>query len=141
MVILEPVSVTQDGKEHPKQLTIHQETSVTDLRRIVDVVHENGALVCINLNHAGRAANPKATGTGPLAPSVVSCPATGQTSTELTSEQIERMLDGYRVAMDRAIEAGFDAVEIQCGHGYLVSQFLSPGTNNRDDEYGEVRTL
>lgn len=141
LVILEPVAVTQGGKEHPKQLTIHLEQSVADLGRIVEVLHEEGTLACLNLNHAGRAANPKATGAAPLAPSVVSCPSTGQSPTALSVEQIDEILEGYGVALDRAAEAGFDAVEIQCGHGYLVSQFLSIRTNLRDDEYGQDKAL
>ena len=135
MVILEPVAVTQEGKEHPQQLTIHLDHSVEDLRRVVDVLHEQGALACLNLNHAGRAANPKATGCAPLAPSAVTCLSTGQTPAEFTVRQIDDILSGYRVAVQRAVEAGFDAVKVQRGHGYLVSQFLSPRTNSRGDEY------
>ncbi len=141
LVILEPVSVTGTGKEHPKQLTIHLDTSVPDLRKIVDVLHQNGALACLNLNHAGRAANPKATGTTPLAPSPVPCPTTGQTPMEMTIPQIEEIISAFGAGVRRAGEAGFDAVEIQCGHGYLVSQFLSPRTNSRQDEYGRDKTL
>ncbi len=141
MIILEPVAVTQSGKEHPKQLTIHLDHSVDHLRRIVDVVHQHEALACLNLNHAGRTANPKASGTPPVAPSPVPCPTTGVTPLEMTVAQIEEILDGYRTAMRRSREAGFDAVEIQCGHGYLVSQFLSPRTNLRRDEYGRNPSL
>lgn len=141
LVILEPVSVTQTGKEHPKQLTIHLDTSVTDLKKIVNILHENGALACLNLNHAGRAANPKATGTAPLAPSAIPCPTTGQTPAVLTVMQIEEIIEAFGKGVARASEAGFDAVEVQCGHGYLVSQFLSSRTNLREDEYGRDRTL
>ncbi len=141
LVILEPVSVTQTGKEHPKQLTIHLDTSVGDLKKIVDVLHRNGALACLNLNHAGRAANPKATGTPPLAPSAVPCPTTGQTPVSLSVEQIEEIIRAFGEGTRRAAEAGFDAVEIQCGHGYLISQFLSARTNFRDDKYGQDGTL
>ncbi|MCK5878802.1 MAG: FAD-dependent oxidoreductase [Holophagae bacterium] len=141
LVILEPVSVTQTGKEHPKQLTIHLDTSVADLKKIVDVLHENGALACLNLNHAGRAANPKATGTAPLAPSSIPCPVTGQTPAMITPAQIKEIILAFGEGVKRAAEAGFDAVEVQCGHGYLVSQFLSPRTNLREDEYGNDRAL
>lgn len=141
MVILEPVAVTQSGKEHPKQLTIHLDTSAGDLSRIVSVLHERGAAACLNINHAGRAANPKATGEQPLAPSPVKCPTTGQVPAEMTAAQIDEILEGYRTAIRRAAAAGFDAIEVQCGHGYLVSQFLSPRTNRRDDEYGRDREL
>ena len=141
LVILEPVSVTGTGKEHPKQLTIHLDTSIADLKKIVDVLHENGALACLNLNHAGRAANPKAIGTAPLAPSPVPCPTTGQTPVPLREEQIEEIITAFGEGIRRAAAAGFDAVEIQCGHGYLISQFLSPRTNLREDAYGQDKTL
>jgi 2,4-dienoyl-CoA reductase-like NADH-dependent reductase (Old Yellow Enzyme family) len=141
MIVLEPVSVTASGREHPKQLTVHRDHSVAGLRRIVDVIHERGSRACLHLNHAGRAANPKATGMPPVAPSSISCPTTGQTPRELSLAEIDEILDGYRTALARSREAGFDAVEIQCGHGYLVSQFLSPRTNLRRDAYGEDRAL
>ena len=141
LVILEPVAVSPSGKEHPKQLTIHLDSSVSDLRRIVDLLHDQGTKACLNLNHAGRAANPKATGGPPLAPSAVTCPTTGQTPLELKEEQIAQILADYGEATNRAREAGFDAIEIQCGHGYLVSQFLSSRTNLREGAYGKDRTL
>ncbi|BAI81150.1 NADH:flavin oxidoreductase/NADH oxidase [Deferribacter desulfuricans SSM1] len=141
MIILEPVSVSQSGKEHPKQLTIHQENSVENLRKIVEVLHKNNTLACISLNHAGRAANPKATGMPPKAPSAITCPSTGQTPDELTVEEIEGILKDYEKAVKNAVEAGFNAIEIQCGHGYLIHQFLSDRLNKRDDEYGKDKTL
>ncbi|KAA0257057.1 FAD-dependent oxidoreductase [Deferribacter autotrophicus] len=141
MIILEPVSVSQSGKEHPKQITIHLENSVENLKKIVNLLHKNDCLACINLNHAGRAANPKATGMPPKAPSSITCPSTGQTPEELTKDEIEAILHDYEVAVKRAVEAGFDAIEIQCGHGYLVHQFLSERLNKRNDEYGKDKTL
>ncbi len=141
MIILEPVAVTPSGREHPLQLTIHLGHSVEHLERIVTVLHGEDTLACLHLNHAGRAANPKAAGGPPAAPSPVPCPTTGQTPRELTVPEIDEILEGYRTALRRAREAGFDAVEIQCGHGYLVGQFLSPRTNRRSDEYGRDRAL
>jgi len=70
IVILEPVSVTVEGKEHPKQLCIHLPGSATELKKIVPVIQQEGRLACLHVNHAGAAANPKATGTKPKAPSV-----------------------------------------------------------------------
>lgn len=141
LVILEPVSVTQSGKEHPKQLTIHLDSSVGDLQKIVDVLHSGGALACLNLNHAGRAANPKATGMRPKAPSILPCPTTGQTPEVLTEAEIQEIVDAFGAGVERASAAGFDAVEIQCGHGYLISQFLSERTNQREDRFGKNREL
>ena len=141
LVILEPVSVTQDGKEHPKQLCVHLPESVSELKRIVEVVHGEDRRVCLHLNHAGAAANPKATGGPPKAPSPITCPSSGQVSEALTEEEIEVIVAAYRVAAEKAQAAGFDMIEIQGGHGYLVSQFLNGNINRRDDPYGRDRTL
>ena len=141
LIILEPVSVSQSGKEHPKQLTIHLDNSVENLKKITNVIHKNGSLACLNINHAGRAALPKATGMNPKAPSAIMCPTTGATPDALSKDEIEEILKNYETAVKRAIEAEFDAIEVQCGHGYLISQFLSDRTNLRDDEYGKDKSL
>ena len=139
VVILEPVAVTESGKEHPKQLCIHQDDSVSELKKIVDAIHAENRLACLHLNHAGAAANPKATGSAPKAPSAVTCPTTGQTAEVLTESEIETIIGGYRAAAEKAVAAGFDIIEVQGGHGYLVSQFLNEKINQRTDRYGENR--
>ncbi len=141
MIILEPVAVSQSGKEHPKQLAVHLPDSQQQLQKIVSVLHRNNTFACLNLNHAGRAANPKATGMAPEAPSAIPCPATGQTPEILQKQEIEGIVEGYRQAVKVAAAAGFDAIEIQAGHGYLIQQFLSKRTNLREDEYGHDKTL
>jgi len=139
VVILEPVSVTPDGKEHPKQLCVHLEESASELRKIVEVIHTEGRLACLHLNHAGAAANPKASGGRPRAPSPITCPTTGEESELLGEGEIKKIVEGYAAASQKAAEAGFDLIEIQAGHGYLVSQFLNGKTNQRKDRYGEDR--
>ena len=141
LLILEPVSVTPEGKEHPKQLCVHLPESETELKKIVDVIHGQGRLACLHLNHAGAAANPKATKTRPMAPSTMTCPASGQESQTLTEQEVTVILKGYRSAAEKAVRAGFDAIEIQAGHGYLVSQFLNSKINKRTDPYGGERLL
>jgi 2,4-dienoyl-CoA reductase-like NADH-dependent reductase (Old Yellow Enzyme family)/thioredoxin reductase len=141
LVIAEPVAVTQDGREHPKQLCVHLADSVAELKKVADVVHREGRKACLHLNHAGAAANPAATGTAPKAPSMVTCPATGKESQPLTEEEIALILDGYQAAAEKAAKAGFDAIEIQGGHGYLISQFLNSKINKRADRYGEDKLL
>ena len=137
LVILEPVSVTPEGREHPKQLTIHHSYSVKELSKITAALHEGGAKACLNLNHAGRAANPAATGVSPVAPSSGPCPAKGTKARELSERKIAAIVRGYGQAARKAQEAGFDALEIQAGHGYLLQQFLLPDTNGRKDAYGK----
>jgi 2,4-dienoyl-CoA reductase-like NADH-dependent reductase (Old Yellow Enzyme family) len=141
LLILEPVSVTAEGKEHPKQLCVHLSDSTDELKKIVDVIHSENRLVCLHLNHAGAAANPKATGTKPKAPSPVTCPASGQTAKPLTVADIQAIVNGYRLAARKAVAADFDMIEIQGGHGYLVSQFLNGKINQRTDPYGQNRLL
>lgn len=141
LLISEPVAVTRDGKEHPKQLCVHLPDSAAELKKVVDAVHTEGGMICLHLNHGGAAANPAATETQPVAPSSVVCPATGKEAGVLTEENIALILEGYRIAAQRAVEAGFDAIEVQCGHGYLISQFMNAKINKRTDRYGEDRTL
>jgi 2,4-dienoyl-CoA reductase-like NADH-dependent reductase (Old Yellow Enzyme family)/thioredoxin reductase len=141
VVILEPVSVTPDGKEHPRQLCVHLPESTKELKKIVDVVHNEDRLACLHLNHAGAAANPAATGTRPKAPWGITCPASGQESEPLRQEEINSIVAGYRTAAQHAVEAGFDLIEVQAGHGYLVSQFLNGKINKRSDGYGRDRLL
>ncbi len=141
LLIIEPVAVTVEGKEHPKQLCIHLPESADELKKIVDVIHAKNRLACLHLNHAGAAANPKATGVNPKAPSAMTCPTTGATSEVLTEPEIGAIVDGYRSAAQKAVAAGFDAIEVQGGHGYLLSQFLNGKTNQRTDRYGQNRLL
>lgn len=142
LVIIEPVSVTADGREHPKQPCVHLPESVSELRKIADVIHGEDRLACLHLNHAGAGALPKIIGGQPKAPSVMTCVAReGNVSETLTEQEIETILDGYKSAAQKAHEAGFDVIEIQGGHGYLISQFLNSKLNKREDRYGLDRLL
>ena len=141
LLISEPAAVTRDGKEHPKQLCVHLPDSAAELKKVVDAVHAEGGMICLHLNHGGAAANPAATGMETVAPSPVVCPVTGKEAKALTEEQISSIMQGYGLAAERAVEAGFDAIEMQCGHGYLISQFLNAKINKRTDRYGENRLL
>jgi 2,4-dienoyl-CoA reductase-like NADH-dependent reductase (Old Yellow Enzyme family)/thioredoxin reductase len=136
LVIVEPLYVDPRGKEHPKQLGACTDAAIVGLRDVVDVVHEHGSVVFAHLNHAGRAANPKAIGDAPEAPSAIRCPSTGATPVPMTGGRIPEIVRAYAEAARRASESGFDGVEIQLGLGYLPAQFLSPRTNRREDDYG-----
>ncbi len=137
-VIVEPMFVDPAGKEHPKQLGIEGDDKVPGLARLVEAIHEGGAHAVAHVNHAGRAANPKASGVQPEAPSSVTCPSTGATPQALSADRIEQIIGRFADAARRASMAGFDGVELQMGLGYLVAQFLSPRTNHRDDAYAAV---
>ncbi len=136
MIITEPMAVHPAGREHPKQLAIHDDAFLDGLKQVAGQIHEQSVLACCHLNHAGRAANPKATGEQPVAPSPVSCPASGNEARELSTGEIAEIVRDFQDAADRAWWAGYDAIEVQLGHGYLVSQFLSEKVNHRTDAYG-----
>lgn len=141
VVILEPVSVAPEGREHPKQLCVHLPGSSGELKKIVEVIHNEDRLACLHLNHAGAAAAPMATGVKPKAPSVITCASTGQEAEALSEEEIKGIIADYKTAVQNAVKAGFDLIEVQAGHGYLISQFLNGKINQRDDRYGRDRLL
>jgi len=135
-IIVEPLFIDTPGKEHPKQLGISADRHIESLKRLVKAIHDEGSLAIAHINHAGRAAKPKASGQMPEAPSEITCPSTGVTPTAMSAERIREITTEFADASKRAIDAGFDAIEIQFGLGYLIAQFLSSRTNQRTDEYG-----
>jgi len=141
LLILEPAAVSPDGREHPKQVRVDLPESVDQLKKIVEAVHSQGRLAALHLNHAGAAANPKATQGPPRAPSAVTCPASGQEAVVLTEAEIDALIEAFQTAAAKGAEAGFDCLELQAGHGYLISQFLNGKINRRDDRYGQDRLL
>jgi len=134
-ITLEPLYVDLRGREHPLQLGLTADSYIPGLKAITDVIHMNGSVAIAHLNHAGRAANPQASGSPPEAPSPVMCPARGNVPEEMSAERIKVVVCQFGEAARRAREAGFDIVELQFGLGYLVAQFFSPHTNLRKDEY------
>ncbi|OBI44298.1 NADH:flavin oxidoreductase [Mycobacterium kyorinense] len=121
---------------------VHRDTVVLDrdripqLRRLTDAVHAEGALVCAQIGHAGLVANTLSNRTPTLAPSTrLSAPAMGLVRAA-TTDQLDGVIDDFAAAAANAVEAGFDAIEIHMGHGYLLSSFFSPNLNKRSDRYG-----
>jgi 2,4-dienoyl-CoA reductase-like NADH-dependent reductase (Old Yellow Enzyme family) len=128
-------AVTRDGLTFDHQLWMRPEI-VPGLRALTDAIHREGAAASIQIGHAGYMGDAKVGGRAPLAPSRV-FNLYGLTLPEAMSPgQIDEMAAAFGRATALAHEAGFDAVEVQAGHGYLVSQFLSPLTNKRTDAWG-----
>lgn len=109
---------------------------IPGLRRLVDAVHAEGAKIMPQLYQAGRCAHSALTGQPSVAPSPIPSRLTGQTPVELTEGKIVEIIASFTSAAKRAQTAGFDGVEILASAGYLISQFLSPLTNQRTDRYG-----
>ncbi|MFO8010867.1 MAG: NADH:flavin oxidoreductase [Dehalococcoidia bacterium] len=128
-------SVTFDGRAFGHELWMREEV-LTDLRRLTDAVHDEGAKASIQLGHCGFFASRSEIGTRPIGASRKFCLFRMSICKEMTEGQIEGKIEDFARAAGLAKEAGFDAVEIHSGHGYLLSQFLSPWTNHRKDRYG-----
>jgi len=124
------------GKASPTMIGVHEDSMVPGLKQLVEAVHKHGAKIVIQINHAGRQTASAVIGETPVAPSAVHNPFTEETPRALTEEEIEETIDAYVAAAERGKTAGFDGVQIHCAHGYLGSQFISPYTNKRTDQWG-----
>jgi 2,4-dienoyl-CoA reductase-like NADH-dependent reductase (Old Yellow Enzyme family) len=104
---------------------------------IVQAVRARGATMAMQIVHPGRQEAPELRlGEPPLAPSAVEVKESGVVPREMTPDEIREMVEKFAQACRRVKEAGFDAVQLHGGHGYLISNFISPYTNRRTDEYG-----
>ena len=135
MTTLSYASVSQSGLSFNGQLWMREEI-VPGLRRITDAVHEAGAKCSIQLGHCGNMTHRSTCGCMPVGASGgfnLYSPTFART---LKVKEIDALVEDFGKAVNLVREAGFDCVEIHAGHGYLISQFLSPYTNHRRDEYG-----
>ena len=115
----------------------HDDRFLPGLKKLAAAIKENGSLACLQINHAGRYNfSFFMNGKLPVAPSAVASRMTGETPREMTAEDIHETVHAFAAAALRVKKAGFNAVEVLSGTGYLISEFLSPLTNRRTDEYG-----
>lgn len=122
---------------NPFGIGAHKDIFIPGLKQLANDIKEYGATACIQLNHAGRYNHSLfLNGEQPVGPSPIPCRLTRETPRELTKEEIKEIIENFGKAAKRCKQAGFDAVEILAGTGYLISAFLSPLTNKREDEYG-----
>ena len=121
----------------PLNIGAHKDSFIPGLTRLAETIKNGGAKSAVQLNHAGRY-NPSffLQGKTPVAPSPIASRLTHETPHELTLDEIKKIIDAFANAARRVKTAGFDAVEILSGTGYLISEFLSPLTNQRTDAYG-----
>lgn len=138
LIIIEHSFISQEGKAHGRQLSIAKDEYVEDLRKLSDIIHQNGTKAIMQINHAGSAAKKDITGLEPVAPSAVPNERKEQSGLprELSKEDIQEIIKSFTQAAVRVKNAGFDGVEIHSAHGYLLNQFYSPLSNKRTDEYG-----
>ncbi|WP_096188513.1 NADPH dehydrogenase NamA [Evansella halocellulosilytica] len=136
LIMTEATPVTQQGRISHQDLGIWNDDQIEGLRLLVEKIKVQGSKTAIQLGHAGR----KAEYDGDiLAPSPIPFDENGKLPKEMTKTDISSTIESFKKASVRAMKAGFDIIEIHGAHGYLISQFLSPLTNKRTDEYGGSR--
>jgi len=137
MIIVEHCYVRRDGRYHPHQLGIHDDALVSGLARLAQAVKACGAVVGVQIAHAGARATYNGTGSQPVAPSDgVLMPGGHEPARALTLEEMDEIESAFVAAARRASEAGFDFVEVHGAHCFLLCEFLSPLANRRADIYG-----
>lgn len=134
---------TGESSVHPSGRTgikneflIETDNDIKPLEKLTSNVKKNGAHIVLQLNHAGRYSPGRVVGGQAVAPSAIMSGYTGETPKELSTAETDDLVTAFAQAAFRAREAGFDGVEFMGSSGYLISEFLSPLTNKREDKYG-----
>ena len=128
-------AVTQSGLSFDRQLWLRS-SIIPGLREVTDAIHDEGAAAGIQIGHCGNMSHKNICGVTPISASSGFNLYSPTFVRGMRKEELPEMARAYGKAVNLAREAGFDAVEVHAGHGYLISQFLSPYTNHRKDEYG-----
>lgn len=156
LTIVEASGVTANGRITPEDSGIWKDSQIEPLKRFITFAHSQGQKVGIQLAHAGRKASTAAPWLAPTqaGSSVVAPPELGgwpdnvwapspikftdgfPDPKEMTKDDIKTLVQAFRDAAERSVKAGFDVIEIHGAHGYLITEFLSPLSNKRTDEYG-----
>jgi len=148
LVMTEATAVQAIGRISPGDTGIYHDSHVGSWKPIVDFIREQGAVPGMQLAHAGRKGSTAVPWHGglkvpiseggwePVAPSAVAFDTTYPQPRALTTAEIDQIVEDFRTAARRALAAGFQVVELHSAHGYLSHEFLSPFSNQRNDEYG-----
>ncbi|WP_141433951.1 NADH:flavin oxidoreductase/NADH oxidase [Bacillus sp. 03113] len=137
LIIIEMTDVDPDGRITDYDLGLWSDDQIPALARMIEACHQYGAKVAIQIAHAGRKAEDADV---PVAPSAIPFDNKSKTPRALSNEEVKEIIEKFRLAVQRAIKAGVDAIELHGAHGYLIHQFQSPLTNQRTDEYGKDLT-
>lgn len=145
LVIVEMTNIAPNARISPRCLGLWNDAQRDAFKKIVASVHQHGSKIAVQIGHAGR----KATGHADcVAPSPIQYEngiEAGQwpfqTPKELGTDEVKALVQAFQDAVKRAVDAGFDAIELHGAHGYLIHQFHAPRTNRRSDEYGQDRAL
>ncbi|MFP3919644.1 NADH-dependent flavin oxidoreductase [Lysinibacillus telephonicus] len=137
MVITACAYVTPNGKGFHGEFGADNDEMIPSLKQLADAIKEQGAKAVLQIFHGGRMCPPELVPNGEIV-SASEVPATGSTNTPraLSESEVDEIIDAFGEATRRAIEAGYDGVEIHGANGYLIQQFFSPHSNRREDRFG-----
>jgi len=140
-VIVECCFIDNRGPAFPGAIAIDSDNKIPGLKRIADAIKSEGSTAILQIYHGGRMVEPELIGgKTPVAPSAIAAPREGATQPlALSAEEVDTMITKFGDAVNRAIKAGFDGVEIHGANTYLIQQFYSPNSNQRDDKWGGSR--
>ena len=144
LILVEATGVVPEGRITHKCTGLWNDEQTQGFKKIVDFIHQNSeSKIGIQLGHAGRKAStwngkqlPLAEGWQTVAPSKIPYAEGEKIPHELTIAEIKELVQDFKKAARRSLDAGFDVIEIHAAHGYLIHQFMSPLSNVRTDEYG-----
>ncbi|MFB7106343.1 oxidoreductase [Streptomyces hydrogenans] len=145
LIVAEASTPNAVGQTYANITAIHTDAHVAGWRRVTDAVRAGGGRMFLQLQHGGRVGHPDNSGHVPVAPSPVALPEDIHTPTghqeavtprELTAGEIRETVADFAAAARRAVDAGFEGVEVHAANGYLLHQFLAKNTNRRADAYG-----
>lgn len=136
LIIMEMTNVEPRGRITNNCLGLWSDEQIPAYKKIVDEVHTHGAKIGIQIAHAGRKAEHAP---NPVSASAISVSHDDKTAKPhaLTTEEVYDTIQLFKASVRRAVEAGFDCIELHGAHGYLIHQFHSPNINKRDDEFGQ----
>ncbi len=145
LIVTEGVQPSLQGQSNPFTPGLHTDEQVAAWRPVTRAVHSSGGRIFAQLMHAGRVGHPANVGFVPVAPSAVQLetelftaegPLPAPVPRELTAAEVRGEIEVFAAAARRAIDAGFDGIELHGANGYLIQQFLSSNVNQRNDAYG-----
>ncbi|OIJ14350.1 hypothetical protein BKP37_08360 [Anaerobacillus alkalilacustris] len=137
LIVVEQAAIALDGQYRENLLFVDRDECIEGLSKLSTTIHNNNQVAVLQINHAGSAADTNLTGMEAVAPSAIVNPTFNRSLPKhLSISEITKIKDTFIQAAIRAKKAGFDGVEIHSCHGFLLTQFLSPLTNQRTDQYG-----
>lgn len=137
LIVVEQAAISPSGQYREKLIFIDRDECIEGLSKLAEIIHNNNQVAVVQINHAGSAADTALTGLEAVGPSAVINPGIKRTVPRaLTISEIHEIKEAFVQSALRVKKAGFDGVEIHNCHGFLLTQFLSPITNQRTDEYG-----